>query len=760
MPEQTTDHEGGRVTIPPALAWPAVGVLAVFIAGWLYTFAGAEVFSPWWLLASVPVLALLGSALARTHWSDHAFGVGHERAAVWFARCCAVVAGGWLTWSGWATPGKALPLLLLAAAPLWLWFVILSVRAPKAAQRQQDRYEEGRQVVQERGWRTVLDRAGNDDVILTGVREHRAGVVLTIEPDPDAKRTPTYAEFAGRAETISTQAAMHYRRTQGVRLPRNAVRPEQGQDDAEFLLNITTRDVFTESTKYVADYVPGDITNAIDLGEYEDAARLLIELSGHMKIVGATGSGKSNLANNLIGRITGTMNALVWVAATDKLVPLVWPWLRPFFEGATSRPCLDWVAGQSADAVLRMLRAAYKLACERNARLDDESKMRATSREPAVYVFVEEVSHAVEFTDLIETHDGQDVTVSDLIKMIAQAGRSANVWLILMSQYGINAALGDRASEAIRNITMRICLRTLESHDGSRTLPGLPATVDTTQLTDHTMFVQPNTEVSRAFPAKAPHLEGAELVGPVALANTAWRPDGVEPESELGPDYAGRWDEDRIPEIALRVRRRGWVWPQDGGGVAVADPAPVYTADPVDDGDERVARGGPQDGGDMDTSAWTDDVDAAFRNLLGGEQPPRSSEPERAPGAPGAHRPSNPFALPDYTDDLARLNRLADEMGTPPPSAPGTEPGAGRPLPPALADALAWVEGFDGDAWVRTAELAAGIGYADPIRLGAELSRYGVERTNLPRTADPKQRKGFRVQWLREAAERYRFGMP
>jgi hypothetical protein len=745
-------------TVPAVLAWPAVGVLVVFIAAWLYEFAGRDVFAPWWLLGAVPVFGLLGGQLAAVYWPEARFGVRHERAGRWFAWVAAAVAGAWLTWAGFAGPGRALPLLVLGALPVWLWFVILCARSPSAERATDARYERGRQLVQDRSWRTILDRAGCEDVVMTEVREHRAGLVLTLEPDPAVKRTPSYEDFAGRAKSIATQAALHYRRTGTVRLPRNAVRTEPGADDAEFLLHVSTRDVFAESTKYVPDYQPGDITNALDLGEYEDAARLLIALAGHMKIVGATGSGKSVLANNLIGRITACSNALVWVGATDKLVPLVWPWLRPFFEGTCSRPVVDYVAGQSIGGVLKMLRAAYRLASERNARLDDESKMRPTSGEPAVFVVVEEVSHGVEFTDTIRTHDGQDCTVPDLIKMIGQAGRSANVWLVLMSQFGINAALGDRAAEIIRNITMRVCLRTLESHDGYRTLPGLPATVDTTKLTNHTMYVQPSIEVSRAFPAKAPHLDGADAIAEIAVRQSAWRPAGVEPESHLGSDYARRWDADELPELADRVARRGWTWRVPGEQVAPPQQQPTPVG--VD-----TARGGPDDGGDMPTT-WGPEQDAELTRLLGGDAgavDADEADPTAAERLPDSTRP-RPFDY-DPSAGLDRLRELAAQMGTGPgPDAERTDDPAvrGRDLPEPVRTAVRWLResGLDRDVWVRTAVLAESAG-TESHPFGLALARtLRVRSANLPREFDPEQRKGYRVRDVLEAADRYRFGMP
>jgi DNA segregation ATPase FtsK/SpoIIIE-like protein len=89
-----------------------------------------------------------------------------------------------------------------------------------------------------------------------------------------------------------------------------------------------------------------------------------------------------------------------------------------------------------------MLADAYKLCCERNARNTDESKHTPTTEEPAVFVFVEEMSHMMEFTDTIETHDGMECDASTLIMLIARAGRAACVRVILMSQTALNSSSG------------------------------------------------------------------------------------------------------------------------------------------------------------------------------------------------------------------------------------------------------------------------------------------------------------------------------
>jgi hypothetical protein len=782
VPESDTQPDApARATIHPSIAWPLIFGLALLIAGWLYAYAGADRFEPWWLLAAAPLLAWLGQFAARAHWPDVDYGVGHSRSGVWLARVAGTAGGVWLWWSGQVTPAVAAPLLGLGLLPLWAWFAVLSWTAPRRAAAVVEREEVGRQVQQNRTWSTILEAAGLKDVIITQTREHRAGMVLHLEPAPDAAKIVTYDDVAGSVKAIGARAATHYKQTTGRRLPKGAVRSEPGEDDAEYLLHVTLRDVFAESTTFVPDYTPGDITKAIDIGEYEDASRLLLLMVGHMKIVGATGFGKSVLANNLIGRITGCSNALVWVAATDKLVPLVWPWLRPFFEGKTDRPVLDYVRGQRAHDVLVVLRDAYKLACDRNEGLDDESKVRPTRDKPAVFVFVEEVSHSVEFVDTIPTHDGQDVTISDLIKMITANGRSANVWLIMMSQFGINAALGDRASEAIRNITMRICLRTLESHDGSRTLPALPASVDTNALTNYTMYVQPNIDEPRAFPAKAAKLDGAEDVEPVAINNTRWRPAGVEPEIDLGEDYRHRWDADRLPVLARPVAKRGWTWPTVGGVAVVERPAPRPT--PRREGGSPTV-GGPDDGEGhgVDTTAWSDEDEAAFRALLGkggtGGDPADERDDPDEPGRPPAAGP----LPPDVVEGFDRMRRIADDVIRNPPD-PGTgtgpnlveedgpDPGEGVPEP--LASIVRWVaaeESASGtrcppDFEVPSDTLAQAIGYSGgPLAfgraLGSVMTRHGYGSKNVVRRWDPAQRKGYRVADLLAAAEAYRTGRP
>lgn len=60
----------------------------------------------------------------------------------------------------------------------------------------------------------------------------------------------------------------------------------------------------------------------------------------------------------------------------------------------------------------------------------------------------------------------------------------------------------------MRNLRGRVCLRTMEDYDGMRTLPALPSSIRTTELTNYTMYLQPSIDVPRVSPGKAAFLEG------------------------------------------------------------------------------------------------------------------------------------------------------------------------------------------------------------------------------------------------------------
>jgi hypothetical protein len=737
-----------RLTVHPAVAGPIVATGCLLMIAILYLAAqksaGPEgTFAPEWL-AIPPVVAWLCAYFGAESYLSLD---GPVVPAQGLAAVAAATAALWLVWTGQVGPGVTWPYLVAwGGLVTLLWAAILwaADRRPAAAVT-----VTGAAVDTGMPWTRLLERATQGRVVLTDVKNHRAGARLTVEParveDEDGveyDEDVTFSDFSGCADRFASLAAKEFRRRNpGQKLPVNSTRPEQGSDDAEFVLHVTMRDVFGEDSAFVPSPGPQNIENPLDMGEYEDATRVLLTvLYLHSKIVGATGSGKSVEANNWIARVTECSNALVWVCATDKLIPLVFGWLKPFFAGRTSQPVLDWVAGQHIDRVLDMLAAAYKLCCERNARLTDETKMTPTAAEPAVFVFVEEMSHTMEFRDTIVTHDGIEAGASKLIMMIARAGRSAGVQVVLMSQTALNSAAGDEAAEIVRNLTIRVCLRTNEGHDGWRTITALDG-VDTTKLTNNMKIVQPSAEIPRAMPAKGALLDGSATIEQVAVRNASWRPvGGVEPESDLGREYRDRWDPRNHPELVRALARHGLRWRIPDALVGTA--APVV----VDTNTEET-----------DMNRWTRKDDAEVAAYA--QAQPAVSQGHRGPG----------LYIPGGDEALAKLEALAQDLIDNPPTweGPPTEAEVGEepnPLPATLAAIIEW---FDGEEeagrlaeFYLTETLAAGIGLEDSARLGREIYRETRIRSRQATAAEGGGgRKGYDTCELDEAAKRIQFGL-
>jgi hypothetical protein len=750
---QIAKRDEPRPTVHAAIAGPVIVTGCLLLVAVLYLYQqrtdGKHPIDPSWLAIPAVVAWLVGHFAAPIYLPPVVHGNGPAQAARALAATACVSGAWWLVWTGRVGPGATWPLLMVWGGCLTLlWSAVLWLADHRSLVATSP-VVVGDVVDRGMPWARLLEQSTQGRVVLTGEPTyHRAGARLTVEPsrfaDDDGTEYDedvTFDDFAGCADRFASLAAKEFRRRHpGQKLPVNSTRPEQGSDDAEFVLHVTMLDVFSESAAFVPSPGPQNIENPLDMGEYEDATRVLLTvLYLHSKIVGATGSGKSVEANNWIARITECSNALVWVCATDKLIPLVFGWLKPFFAGRTSQPVLDWVAGQHIDRVLDMLAAAYKLCCERNARLTDETKMTPTAAEPAVFVFVEEMSHTMEFHDTIVTHDGIEAGASKLIMMIARAGRSAGVQVVLMSQTALNSAAGDEAAEIVRNLTIRVCLRTNEGHDGWRTITALDG-VDTTKLTNNMKIVQPSAEIPRAMPAKGALLDGSATIEQVAVRNASWRPvGGVEPESDLGREYRDRWSPANHPELVRALARHGLRWRIPDALVGTA--APVV----VDTNTEET-----------DMNRWTRKDDAEVAAYA---QAQPVSQGHRGPG----------LYIPGGDEALAKLEALAQDLVDNPPTweGPPTEAEVGEapnPLPTTLAAIIEW---FDREEeagrlaeFYLTETLAAGIGLEDSARLGREIYRETRIRSRQATAAEGGGgRKGYDTRELDEAAKRIQFGL-
>lgn len=684
-------------------------------AGWCHTLAvivTATAVPPLALAVVAPISAALARARARRAWPELTHGEDLARSMSWLGAVASAAAAGWLVYAGYAGPWWSLGWLALLTVWFGGWYAVLRTSAPKVAAEIATAREEARVAAMTATWNELLAAAGLG-LRVAEASETRAGYVLGVEP-VDPGKPVSFDTLKSRLPDLTTRAAAALAR-EGITVSAGTIRAEETDAAHVHLVHVCTKHILRETIPFEPfAQAPGTIADLLDFALFEDGQEVAVCFGGDLggtngKIVGATGSGKSRVLNSLIGRIGECGDVLVGVVASSKLTPAVYPWLRPWIEGRTERPALDFVAGQDPANVLLMLAAIYQIVVERNARLANESTHVPTVREPAIVVFVEEAGALATRDAKVRTHDGQEVGFSQLVHLILRECRSAQVSVQLVNQTDLYGSLGAFGPEIARNTPLRICLKTVAPQDGQSVLPGLGSWGDTAKLRHNSMLVQPSIDEPRVMPAKAYNLAG-ELIDPVATRNAGWRPE-LEPAlvELLGEVWTERWDAERLPELAAAAAADRLVWPVG-----------------------RVE----------------DEMDVELRKMLEGKPPvTETPAPETTtPEAPEVASPSS--GLPDVADDLAALR------------AAGSQPAIVLPEPLGAVVALMRDERFPAD-WISTRQLAILLDRVpadapeEELReaarkLGRALAAVDDELRAVPRD----RRQGYETSTLRAVAAR------
>lgn len=596
-------------------------------AMWCYVIAliaSVDAFSiPPWALAGVGIAAgVVGAGRARKAWPEAEFGDEVRGAMVIVAALSGVAAGAWLVYACYTSPLRGLGWLVLGVIWFGAWYAHLRTTAPKAAAVIVEAQETAQIQAATSTWTDILKAAGLPLKIVE-TRPTRAGYVIGVEPADDTKPV-SFDTLRSKLPELTVKAAAVLARA-GTAVRAGDIRVEETDVAHVHLIHVCTKHVLSLDIPFEPVPEPSTITDPLDFALYEDGRPVEITVGGELggingKIVATTGGGKTVLANCLIGRIGENVDAINVVVASNKLVPLVYPWIKPWLEGKADRPGIDAVAGQDPKSVMVMLAAIYRIVVERNNRLSNESTHTPTPEAPAIAVWIEEAGDMAARTPppAIVTFDNQKMTFSRLVHEITRQCRSAQVSVFLMNQTDLYGSSGEFGPEIARNTPFRICLKTLAPQDGSSVLPGLNAAFnDTSKLRHNSMLVQPSIEDSRVMPAKSYRLD-KDLVHPIAIRNAAWRPD-LEPDlvALLGDVWTNRWNADRLPELVAAAARDRLEWP---------------VGQPVDP------------------------IDVELRQMLEDHGPTDTARPAPAP-------PAGEF--PDAEAGVAELTAIADRIGTP-----------------------------------------------------------------------------------------------
>lgn len=666
----------------PRWAYPAAFTTAVWGFGWAPQIAVREGggFPPWLMAIIGLAVAVGGFIRAGRAYPRADYGVGMAEHASFLAVAAGAVIGAWLVYAGYTSPWQASGLLAVAGVVLGAWWALILTLAPRRHADELDRIAAEMAANDDEVTRAILDRSGCEDVRMYGTRTHRGGYSVEIGPDPDVDEPPSYAQMCTRRDKLTTHLAMYWRRKNGTILHPQDVNIERVAAD-RWMLHVSTNHVLEKTVPFLPDREnngnPPSFNDPLLLGMYEDGEPIRAKLHARGgKLVGATGGGKSVFLNNMIGRTLecrapdGRPDGLVIVIAAAKLVPLVYNWLVPWFSGSRPHPAIAGVFGQDRLRVNRALVGLYDLVNDRNSRLSRKTKHEASPDLPGLLVILEEATilTAPEY-GLIQMHeDGADPedeqwwSASQLLNKTCALARSAGVSIWFATQFGLVDALGQKGSEIMRNLTVRCCVLTLSHHDGPATLPGLPSTVDTTQLENNSLYFKNGMgEKSRAMAGKAGYLDEDNVI-PVAANVSREVADLSERDKEaFGRElWETRWNREFHPDLALAAAEdaeahggRGYTWPTyvpptvttppalppvppaPAAPVAAPLPPAATVAAPRPDPDEDPTRV-EFEGVDPDEIA--NDWDAALRAFASGQTPDPAPDtaPDTAPEPPAA----------------------------------------------------------------------------------------------------------------------------
>lgn len=773
MAEQEADETAEQWEPDIRWALPAVLVMLVWALGWLPAWSAREScagqgpdcvpggFTPWLLLPVGILAAFVGVWRARHAWPASTHGDALREQASLLSCLAAVACTGWLIAAGYTSPWRQTPLLLAIGILGGVWYAVLVTHAPGHARAQAERlFETTAGIVGNNVMRQILDQSKCADVKVYSHSETRAGWSTEMGPDPAYAVRPTYGELASKLPQITTNLAVYWRAHDGTVLEENDVILESLAAD-RWLLTVSTKHVLREKIEYRAR--PSKSFNfPVWLGLFEDGMDMDVILRGRNTLmVGVMGGGKSVGVNNIIARALetrdkdGRPDTVIMCTASEKLIPLVGPWVFPWLMGQIERPPIHTIVGEDIGEILWFLVRVLKLARSRNHRLLLKSKHEASADMPSVLVIIDEAKFLTAKRQVI-TFEGEEWTAGKLIAEIAPLTRSANLGLVLVTQVGLFDGLGNYGDELQRHLTVRMCFETETFSDGLATCPKLPDGVDTTQLADNAMFLQRGLgEKSRAMRGKMAKLDEEDVL-PFAVQASY----DVGELNEADIDAMGRewfderWDAKHHPLLVAAAASYGHDYPE------YRKPR-VHAASDIPDhltptgGSDRPDAGGGDMTPEPDTG-WDDRDDTAFRRLLD----------DNAPAGDPDGFGDDPRDELDFTGDLERLEQLADQLEREAdeidrkrdeegPASANTS-GVAQPL----RAIIAWLDGLDErPEWVSTETLAREVlgderpEAARKLGLAMRGKFAGLTATN-PRTVGGRKGRGYMVEDLYRAAGR------
>lgn len=478
-------------------------------------------------------------------------------AAVFYGLVTGMVSGSWIMWAAWTSAYSltSLGFLLIALLVVGPFYgpvryyvrkaIVVHEARTKAAQEGRD--PDGPEAPHV--WEAIMRDAGYSRMRHIRTDEQRAGFSVHMQLPRKGSMSVKTLQGTSQLANIEVNAAEHLNDQYKIR--RGAIRVEGGEMANDVIIHVSTRDILAEKIDLPDHSGPETIHNPFELGLFEDGSPImLLFLYIQATIVGMTDAGKSNLINLLIYAFTRCTDTLVWVAAPDKGIPLVTPWMKPFVERRTGASVLDWVAIDVPECA-RVILGLYKAADirSRSAR-GGADKVNPSPQQPSIIGILEEATGLLDSNEKFKTHKGEMRTASWIVKEIARLGRSEAVTLIIITQRGTVSMYGAHGGDMKANIGLRMGMRTAQSGDNKYVFPDDPELALHLLKHNGSLYLKRLGVDNRPMPGKVYYLEPVHRIPMIAEKHSAYLSSmEIETEREMGTLYTQRWSDERAGEL-------------------------------------------------------------------------------------------------------------------------------------------------------------------------------------------------------------------
>ena len=458
---------------------------------------------PWPAVAGAGAAAVFGAGV----WAHQMW---QHRGITWFATGTATASGAWVTWGAYDTPWSIGSIAALVGGTLLLG-PIYGICRWRIDKRNQKEIEQRAQRAEERAgakrhqWVGILEDAGCPDITIdldmdgeewaAGERKFPAGFALALNL---GKKAPDVAGLAQRIPEIEKIAsgATHYPiRPGSIQVAANPERAHKAE------LIIPTRDVLSEEIPLEDRPGPRSCHDPIDVAVSVDGTVIAWDChkDPHGMFSGQNNSGKTTYLNAHLYETTRSVDAVNWLAIGEKPVRGFAPWLKPFLEGKTDRPVIDWFAADLYEAWMMLLDGITLVQRrQESAAITGDEKWYATAENPEVFIYIDESPDFLDSKEAFPLEDcpdpdnyrGPRATFSQLLLKLIRIGRSEGVHVVFLTQRGTVSMLGAEGGDIKSQVQYRAGFRATGTIDANAVFNTQTAGINVESLPQGALYVE------------------------------------------------------------------------------------------------------------------------------------------------------------------------------------------------------------------------------------------------------------------------------